>query len=221
MALIRIHPAGRYWVGGVLGLGLLLAGVLVWTAAPWGWWLGVGLGWGLLVAFMLNFFRYPWRSGPFEPDKIYAPCDGRVVLIQRTFEPRHFQQEMLQISIFMSPLNVHVNWAPASGTLMERQYQKGYYFVAWHPKASLLNEQSFLAVVGDSPGRHYALRQIAGILARRILTYPELSSFITQGEEIGFILFGSRVDVLLPLDVKLHVEVGARVKGAITPIASW
>ncbi len=218
---MRFHPAGRYWIIGTLLAGPLLALVLSPIRASLAWWVGLGVGWGLVLGFMLNFFRYPRRVGPFKPDKIYAPCDGRVVLVQRTFEPRYFQEEMIQVSIFMSPLNVHVNWAPAGGTLIERQYQKGYYLVAWHPKASFLNEQSFLAVVGELPSRRYALRQIAGVLARRILTYPEPLSPIAQGAEIGFILFGSRVDVLLPLDVWVLVQVGDRVKGAQTPIASW
>jgi len=173
------------------------------------------------MAFLLNFFRYPRRECPRDPEGLYAPCDGRVVSIQKTFESRYFGEPMMQISIFMSPLNVHVNWAPAGGLLVEKQAHRGHYLVAWHPKASLLNEQTFLAVVGEPPERRYALRQIAGILARRISTYPEKLQWIEQGQEIGFIRFGSRVDVLVPLSTTILVKVGQPVRGRITRLAQW
>jgi len=218
---MRIHPEGRTWLTGAVLVGLLI-GLIGWTiqGCVWYWSITGGL-WAAGMAFLLNFFRYPRRNCPQDPEGLYAPCDGRVVSIQQTFESRYFGEPMMQISIFMSPLNVHVNWAPAAGLLVEKQAHRGHYLVAWHPKASLLNEQTFLAVVGEPPERRYALRQIAGILARRISTYPEKLQWIEQGQEIGFIRFGSRVDVLVPLSTTILVKVGQTVRGRITRLAKW
>lgn len=221
MAVIRFHPEGRRWIAGTLLAGGALGGGLLWLSLPL--WIAFPLVtiWVIWTALLLNFFRYPRRVCPAEPGLIYAPCDGKVVEVKRTFEPKYFHAEMLQISIFMSPLNVHVNWSPAAGILRMREYMRGTYLVAWHPKASLLNEQTFLAVEGSEPGRQYALRQIAGVLARRICTYPTVGAVLRTGEEIGFIKFGSRVDVLLPLTARPEVQPGQRVRGALTPIAHW
>lgn len=221
MALIRFHPEGRWWIGGTLLVGVLIGIGLLWTKPPWWVALSVGVAWTIWTVLLLNFFRYPHRRCPAEVGMIYAPCDGRVVEVQRTFEPKYFHTEMLQISIFMSPLNVHVNWAPAEGILQMREHMPGAYKVAWHPKASLLNEQTFLAVTDPPTSRQYALRQIAGVLARRISTYPREGSRLRAGEEIGFIKFGSRVDVLLPTTVQVRVQVGQKVRGCLTPIAQW
>mgnify|MGYP001043456811 FL=1 len=218
---LRIHPEGRPFVIGGLILGVLL-GLIGWLFSPSPWYWGVvGSVWGVIMAFLLNFFRYPDRPRPNDPNSIYAPCDGKVVLIHQTFEARYFEEPMVQISIFMSPLNVHVNWAPAAGLLVKKQAHRGHYLVAWHPKASLLNEQTFLAVVGEPPERRYALRQIAGVLARRIATYPDSLQWIEQGQEIGFIRFGSRVDVLLPPSATILVQVGQTVRGRLTRLAKW
>lgn len=220
MAVIRFHREGRYWIMGTFLTGALLA-LLLWKLHP-PLWVSILLGilWTIWTALLLNFFRYPSRRCPAEPQLVYAPCDGKVVEIKRTFEPKYFQTEMTQISIFMSPLNVHVNWAPAAGILRFRDYNPGTHLVAWHPKSSLLNEQSFLAVEQDAQHR-YALRQIAGVLARRICTYPATGSSLRSGSEIGFIKFGSRVDVLLPLTAEVCVRLGDHVRGALTPIARW
>ncbi len=218
---MRIHPEGRVWLVGGLLVGLLI-GLAGWLMRGGVWyWGGMGGLWSVAMAFLLNFFRYPQRPLSQDSDSLYAPCDGRVVLIQQTFEARYFGEPMMQISIFMSPLNVHINWAPAEGLLVEKQSHRGHYLVAWHPKASLLNEQTFLAVVGEPTNRRYALRQIAGIFARRICTYPERLQWITQGQEIGFIRFGSRVDVLVPLSATILVSVGQTVRGRITRLAKW
>ncbi len=218
---MRIHPEGRTWLigGALVGLFLGLIGGI--SRAGIGYWSVAGGLWGAAMAFLLNFFRYPRRPRPQDAEGLYAPCDGKVVLIQQTFESRYFGEPMIQISIFMSPLNVHVNWAPAAGVLVEKQMHRGHYLVAWHPKASLLNEQTFLAVVGEPPERRYALRQIAGILARRISTYPDRLQWIEQGQEIGFIRFGSRIDVLVPLSATILVKVGQPVRGLITCLAKW
>ncbi|RMF48550.1 MAG: phosphatidylserine decarboxylase [Bacteroidetes bacterium] len=172
------------------------------------------------MALVLNFFRYPIRTSPADPSFFYAPCDGRVVSIHRTFEPRYFHTEMRQVSIFMSPLDVHVNWAPAAGQVVFLHHTPGLYKVAWHPKSSLLNEQTFVALTSGE-GRGYAFRQIAGFLARRIRTYLAVGQRVQPGQEVGFIKFGSRVDVLLPLSAEVLVQPGMRVRGAVTPIARW
>ncbi|MCX8111958.1 MAG: phosphatidylserine decarboxylase [Bacteroidia bacterium] len=221
MAIVRFHREGWAWITATMGIGTVGILLALWLRPPA--WLGWTLGglWLVWAALLLNFFRYPKRPCPSEPHLIYAPCDGKVVEVCPTFEPKHFHAEMLQISIFMSPLNVHVNWAPAPGTLRVKEHMSGTYLVAWHPKASLLNEQTFLAVEDTTTERYYALRQIAGILARRISTYPSVGSTLKAGEEIGFIKFGSRVDVLLPLNAQAKVRPGDRVRGALTPIAQW
>ncbi|MCX7606432.1 MAG: phosphatidylserine decarboxylase [Bacteroidia bacterium] len=221
MALIRLHPEGRRWILGTFLVGGVLLGLLIIFNVSVEWSGGIGALWLVWAGLLLNFFRYPRRICPADPALLYAPCDGKVVGIKRTFEPKYFHAEMQQISIFMSPLNVHVNWAPAAGRVVEKQHNPGLYKVAWHPKASLLNEQTFLAVEGSSREKSYAVRQIAGALARRISTYPQVGQRIQAGEEIGFIKFGSRVDVLLPLSAKVQVHVGMKVRGAITPIAQW
>ncbi|MEN3040556.1 MAG: phosphatidylserine decarboxylase [Bacteroidia bacterium] len=220
MAMIRFHREGRVWIAATFLVGAILA-LLVWKLDP-PLWLSLLFGglWVAWTALLLNFFRYPRRHCPAEPSIVYAPCDGKVVEVKRTFEPKYFQTEMMQISIFMSPLNVHVNWAPAAGILRFRDYNPGAYLVAWHPKSSLLNEQSFLAIEHDTT-RWYAMRQIAGALARRICTYPTIGTPLQSGNEIGFIKFGSRVDVLLPLTAEICVRPGDRVRGALTPIAYW
>lgn len=220
MAIVRFHREGRNWIIGSFLAGGALGIVLYLVRPSPALSLSLGLGWLIWTGLILNFFRYPHRVCPAEPNTLYAPCDGKVVEVKRTFEPKYFHAEMVQISIFMSPLDVHVNWAPAAGTVRVKQHNPGFYKVAWHPKASLLNEQTFLAVEGKEK-RFYALRQIAGILARRIRTYPEKGQSLQQGEEIGFIKFGSRVDVLLPPSVQVLVQVGRPVRGAQTPIAAW
>ncbi|MCS7189913.1 MAG: phosphatidylserine decarboxylase [Bacteroidia bacterium] len=221
MGIVRFHREGYFWIAFTIGVGLIGAlGLVFWSLPAWVGGLLGGL-WGLWMVGILNFFRYPLRVCPSDPNVLYAPCDGKVVEVKRTFEPKYFHVEMQQISIFMSPLDVHVNWAPAEGTVKVLQHRPGLYMVAWHPKASLLNEQTFLAVVSVPEERFYALRQIAGILARRISTYPQVGHSLRAGEEIGFIKFGSRVDVLVPLSAHLCVSVGMRVKGAYTPIAFW
>ncbi|MCS7153398.1 MAG: phosphatidylserine decarboxylase [Bacteroidia bacterium] len=221
MALIRFHKEGYSWIAGAVGIGLIGA-VLLWWLRP-ALWLSLSLGilWMAGTLFILNFFRYPQRVCPADPNLIYAPCDGRVVEVCPTFEPKYFHREMLQVSIFMSPLDVHVNWAPAGGILRALDHNHGTYLVAWHPKASLLNEQTFLAVEGKEASHSYAIRQIAGVFARRIRTYPTVGASLEAGEEIGFIKFGSRVDVLLPLTVQVKVQPGDKVTGALTPIAHW
>ncbi|MCS6790506.1 MAG: phosphatidylserine decarboxylase [Bacteroidia bacterium] len=221
MALIRLHHEGKKLIWGIAlgGVGIITLVALLYPnwkvlVSLTGLWIGI-------MGFVAYFFRYPWRECSAQSNFLYAPCDGKVVEVKSTFEPRHFYKPMQQISIFMSPLNVHVNWAPAAGKVVKYQYSPGTYLVAWHPKASLLNEQSFLAIEEAPDKRYYALRQIAGALARRVCTYIIEGEEVQPGQEIGFIRFGSRVDVLVPESAEVLVKPGQKVRGCLTPIARW
>ncbi|MGZ3836999.1 MAG: phosphatidylserine decarboxylase family protein [Flavisolibacter sp.] len=182
-----------------------------------GWLISVGVA-GLLV-FILSFFRIPRREYFKGDDAIVAPCDGTVVVIEEVEADEYFKDKRLQVSIFMSPLNVHVNRNPVSGEVMYSQYHKGKYLVAWHPKSSTDNERH--SVVYRQNGKEILVKQIAGALAKRIVNYLKTGDRVTQGEEMGFIKFGSRVDLLLPLDTKVEVKINQKVKGGVTVVGRW
>ncbi len=167
---------------------------------------------------ILQFFRNPTRQVPvLDDNKIYAPADGKVVVIEETVENEYFKDKRLQVSIFMSPLNVHVNRNPISGTISYFKYHAGKYLVAWHPKSSTENERT--TVVFNNGKKEILLRQIAGSLAKRIICYVNTGDKVKQGEDFGFIKFGSRVDIYLPLDAKIEVEIDQKVSGNQTLIA--
>lgn len=173
-----------------------------------------------VLGIVIWFFRVPTRSWDNDDTAIVSPCDGKVVVIEEVLETEYFKDKRRQISIFMSPLNVHINFYPIGGTTTYTKYHPGKYLVAWHPKSSTENERS--TVVTKHPRFGEVLfRQIAGALARRICTYAEVSKPAQQGSEFGFIKFGSRVDLLLPLDAKIEVEIGQKVVGAQTVIARF
>lgn len=177
--------------------------------------------WGLLVlAFLwiVKFFRYPNRIISPDETRVLCPADGKIVAIEEVFEPEHFKDKRIQISVFMSPNNVHVNWAPISGTIKFTKYHPGKYLVAWHPKSSTDNERTTV-VIENYEGVQVLLRQIAGALARRIVCYAHEGNNIRQGDEFGFIKFGSRVDVYLPLTAEIKVKIGDKVSGKQTVIA--
>ena len=168
--------------------------------------------------FMLNFFRDPKREIQIADNNIvYAPADGRIVVIEETEEKEYFEDRRLQVSIFMSPTNVHVNRNPISGTVNYFKYHSGKYLVAWHPKSSTENERTTV-VIGNGK-EEILLRQIAGFLAKRIVNYLKEGQEVKQGSEMGFIKFGSRVDLFLPLEAKIEVEIGQKVKGNKTILA--
>ena len=175
---------------------------------------------GLILILVLQFFRNPSRLTAADPQRIIAPADGKVVIIEKVHEPEYFGDERLQISIFMSPINVHVNRNPVSGIVSFFRYHPGDYLVAWHPKSSTLNERTTVVVRSDN-GKEVLFRQIAGALARRIRWYVAEGDTVQQGKEFGFIKFGSRVDVYLPLGSKPLVQVGQKVRGGETYLASW
>ncbi len=172
----------------------------------------------ILVA-ILQFFRNPKRLVTPTFDDILAPVDGKVVVIEEVDEPEYFKERKRQVSIFMSPVNVHVTRYPASGTITYSKYHPGKYLVAWHPKSSTENERTTVVLHTPKFGE-IGYRQIAGALARRIVNYAEEGEQVTQGQDAGFIKFGSRVDLLLPLDCNITVKLGQKVTGAKTCIAS-
>jgi phosphatidylserine decarboxylase len=172
-----------------------------------------------LFLFLISFFRIPVRNQNFGTDKVISPCDGKVVVIEEVEDTEYFKGKVLQISIFMSPANVHQNLCPVEGTIEYNQYHKGKYLVAWHPKSSTENERH--SVVINQKGKKILVKQIAGALAKRIVNYLQVGQSVTQNQELGFIKFGSRVDMLLPLGTKVDVQINQVVKGGVSQIATW
>jgi len=172
-----------------------------------------------LFLFIISFFRIPNRELTINDSQIICPADGKVVVIEEVTEVEYFKDRRIQVSIFMSPANVHVNRNPVTGEVVYNQYHKGKYLVAWHPKSSTENER-WSVVTRNSHGE-ILYKQIAGALAKRICNYTKVGQKINQGDEYGFIKFGSRVDVLLPLNAKINVQLNQVVKGGVTVLASW
>ena len=171
-----------------------------------------------LFFIVLQFFRSPTRKITINEKCILAPADGKIVVIEQTYEPEVLQEKRIQVSIFMSPINVHVNRYPVSGEVVFSKYHPGLYLVAWHPKSSTENERTTI-VIQTSSRVKILMRQIAGALARRIVCYPQEGWMVRQGDEMGFIKFGSRVDLFLPLNSTIKVDINQKVKGGETIIA--
>jgi phosphatidylserine decarboxylase len=172
----------------------------------------------VLFLIVLQFFRNPTRKIAEKNNKIvYAPADGKVVVVEETEETEYFKDKRIQVSIFMSPINVHVNRNPIGGVVKYSTYHPGKYLVAWHPKASTENERT--TVVIENEHSAILMRQIAGALARRIVNYLKVGAKVVQGEDMGFIKFGSRVDIFLPLDAKIKVQIDQIVDGNKTILA--
>jgi phosphatidylserine decarboxylase len=174
----------------------------------------------LLIIFVLilQFFRDPKIIVNSNDNYILSPVDGKIVIIGKVFEPEFFNTERLQVSIFMSPLDVHVTRYPMSGKVIFSKYHPGKYLVAWHPKSSTKNERTSIVIENGGFGK-ILYRQIAGAIARRIVNYAKVSNTVKQGEDAGFIKFGSRIDLFLPLNTKLNVKINQKVKGGISVIA--
>jgi phosphatidylserine decarboxylase len=166
---------------------------------------------------IVRFFRSPKRETNGGDKVIMCPADGKIVVIERTIEPEYFKDERIQVSIFMSATNVHVNWFPVGGEIVYYYYHPGKHMVAFNPKASLENERA-TTVIQDGEHKKILVRQIAGAMARRIKCYPKVGEPVTQGDELGFIKFGSRVDLLLPVDTILDIKLGQKVTGKRTII---
>ncbi|TXE07468.1 phosphatidylserine decarboxylase family protein [Gelidibacter salicanalis] len=175
----------------------------------------------LVIAFfliILQFFRNPKRLGTLHDNHVLSPVDGKVVVIEEVFEKEFFKDKRIQVSVFMSPINVHVTRYPIGGKVVYSKYHPGKYLVAWHPKASEDNERTTVVVENQTFGQ-VLYRQIAGALAKRIVNYAKVDAMATQGADSGFIKFGSRVDLFLPLDADIKVELNQKVKGGISVIA--
>ncbi len=173
----------------------------------------------ILLFLVLQFFRNPKRNFTLNEDTVLSPVDGKVVVIEEVYEKEYFKEKRLQISVFMSPINVHVTRYPVGGDIVYSKYHPGKYLVAWHPKSSEENERSTV-VVRSSQFGDVLHRQIAGAMARRIVNYSEEGTTVAQASDSGFIKFGSRVDVFLPLDAKVNVALNQKVKGGLTILAS-
>lgn len=172
-----------------------------------------------LLVFVTYFFRNPVRVLEIDdPDFVISPCDGKVVVIEPTQENDYFHDQRLQVSIFMSPFNVHANWYPVEGTVLRSEHQSGRHLGAWLPKSSVENERS-LVVIKTETGISVMVRQIAGAMARRVVTYAKAGKSCHRNEHLGFIKFGSRVDLYLPMDTEMFVTLGESVRGNETIIA--
>lgn len=172
----------------------------------------------ILLLFIISFFRSPKRNFTIAHHQVICPADGKVVVIEETVDQEYFKDKRLQVSIFMSPANVHINRVPMSGEVIYNQYHKGKYLVAWSPKSSTENERHSVVIKSDKA--EILVKQIAGALAKRIVNYLHVGQKVDQGSEMGFIKFGSRVDVLLPVGTKLDVSLNQVVKGGVTVLAT-
>ncbi|MDA8886207.1 phosphatidylserine decarboxylase family protein [Bacteroidia bacterium] len=217
---MRIHREGFkiILIATFLFVGILY-GLSALESPPW---LMALIGLPLLVLYILviRFFRNPPRYSYKVENGIVAPCDGKVVVIEEVEETEYFKDKRIQISIFMSPLNVHVNRNPISGSVSYFKYHSGKYLVAWHPKSSTENERT-TTVIKSEKGTEILFRQIAGAVARRIRWYIKPGDNTTQGEEMGFIKFGSRVDVFVPVGTDIKVKLEQKVSAAETLLAVY
>jgi phosphatidylserine decarboxylase len=218
---MKIHKEGypTLLIGTIITAAIVLATVLlIMPRYPIiGWIVAIGIV-GVLI-FLFSFFRIPTRNHHEGEDSIVAPCDGTVVVIEEVEADEYFQGKRLQLSIFMSPLNVHVNRNPVSGKVLYSEYHPGKYLVAWHPKSSIENERH--SVVYQLHNKEILVKQIAGALAKRIVNYLKPGDVVKQGAEMGFIKFGSRVDLLLPVDATIEVKMNQKVQGGVTILGRW
>lgn len=217
---MTIHKEGR----ALILMTTLIVGLLLFATNhyfpqwPWLFWLVVLVGCFFWLAFV-QFFRLPSRYNSASANQWVAPCDGKVVVIEEVEEPEYFKDKRIQVSIFMSPLNVHANWTPCAGEVKYAKYHPGKYLVAWHPKSSTENERTSI-VVERADGKQVLFRQIAGALARRICYYVKPNDHLAQGQEFGFIKFGSRVDLYFPLGTQIICKIGDKTVGNETVIAA-
>ena len=217
---MTIHREGY----GIIAISTLILGSIqtgnyfLYKYTDWLWlYLLLSIGALVMLYLVIQFFRIPNRKVVFSENDILCPADGKVVVIEEVEEGEYFNDKRIQISIFMSPLNVHANYNPISGIIKYVKYHPGLFLVAWHPKSSTENERSTF-VTEHKNGQEILFRQIAGAVARRICYYVAPKQKVTTGEEFGFIKFGSRIDLLLPLDAKINVKIGDRVQSRITKI---
>ncbi len=212
---MRIHKEGAP----TILIGLISLSIATWFSfnrLPYNWAIVIGVISLAIAILIIRFFRHPVRNPTIMEDNlVYAPADGKVVVLEDV-ETKEFGKKT-QVSIFMSPLNVHVNWSPVIGVVSERDYFPGRHLPAWHPKSSTDNER--MRVIVQTNSTEVIVQQIAGIMARRICNYMQVGDEVKQGTELGFIKLGSRVDIFLPTSAKINVKIGDKVKGVATVIA--
>lgn len=205
-------------VGLIILSAIQVGNYFLFTMTGWTWlFLILSLGALVMAYLIIQFFRVPSRVFSFTDNDILCPADGKVVVIEEVTESEYFKDRRIQVSIFMSPMNVHANYNPISGLMKYVKYHPGLFLVAWHPKSSTDNERTTM-VIEHSSGKEVLFRQIAGAVARRICYYVQPGQTVKTGDEFGFIKFGSRVDVLLPLDCKINVKIGDTVKAKLTKL---
>lgn len=215
---IKIHREGKkILLVTLVTLVALNAAVAYYFQNPTVYYVTAAISFIVLLAFA-SFFRIPYRNFFSSQDHIVAPADGRVVVIEEVHENEYFNDKRIQVSIFMSPANVHVNRSPISGVVKYQKYHPGKYLVAWHPKSSEKNERNTMVIEHDESDAEILIRQIAGKLARKIKWYLNEGDEVSQNSELGFIKFGSRVDLFLPLGTRIDVKLNQKVKGGITVI---
>lgn len=215
-----IHKEGYKISAAAIAIAIGITSLLVFILDSWNvyWYILVAFVW-ILAGIVIRFFRIPKRELVHNANQIIASADGTIVVVEKVFEPEVLNQECIQISTFMSPNNVHVNRYPVGGKVVYTNYHSGKYLIAKHPKSSTLNERTTICIETKS-GQKVVVRQIAGALARRIVCYAKEGEQVTQGAELGFIKFGSRVDLFIPLDSTVHVDLEDKVKGGLSILAS-
>lgn len=216
--MIKVHKEGiSIILKSIIGITLIVVGILIFSNYQEVIY-GSIITALLLVLLIIRFFRVPKREARFEDGFVMAPADGTIVEIKETYEGEFLKTNVIQVSIFMSVFNVHINWFPIKGRVSYYKYHPGDYLVAMHPKSSEKNERTSV-VIESEKGVNILIRQIAGLLARRIVCYAEEGKDINQNQELGFIKFGSRVDLFLPIETRVQVTKGQKVKGTQTIIA--
>jgi len=213
---MKIHKEGYRIIAVTSLIWIVLAAVAAVFLPGWAAW-SVGVAALLAIGFVLRFFRVPERVCPQDDRAVYSPCDGTIVIIEETDVAEYLGERRIQVSVFMSVWNVHINWFPVGGTVDYYKYHPGKYLVAWHPKSSELNERTTTVV---NTGKETILfRQIAGFVARRIVSYAQVGKKAGQNTQCGFIKFGSRMDIFLPPDAEICVKNGQKVVGTQTVLA--
>jgi phosphatidylserine decarboxylase len=217
---MRLHREGNTILTvTVLVLAFLNFGIFFFFSEGADWPKFIVLGISVIIFFLfLQFFRYPRRDYSFNESYVISPCDGKVVAIETITDTEYFKDQRIQVSIFMSPINVHANWYPVSGKIKYLRYHFGKYLVAWHPKSSTENERTSIVIEKENKSQ-VMVRQIAGALAKRIVYYPHEGDMVRQCAQLGFIKFGSRVDLILPLSTQVVSKINDKVTGGVTIIA--
>ncbi|MDR1182257.1 MAG: phosphatidylserine decarboxylase family protein [Bacteroidales bacterium] len=216
---MKIHKAGYRIIALTALIVFALAVIVYYISSPFNFICYTLYTLGIIALFFtVRFFRYPNRNIETDKNAIYAPADGKIVVIEELLENKYLNENRIQISIFMSPLNVHVNFYPISGEIVLYDYYPGNKMAAWLPKSSEMNEHSSV-VIEDERKRKILVKQIAGAMARRIVCKAKKGEHVQQGDELGIIKFGSRVDVLLPMNVRINVDMKEKVKAKKTVLA--